>query len=137
MAQSDFVSKCVLQLLFGYSNEDLAHECNYSSFILKTLNASTIPKGSLLSDISQFLSKDNPFQILDSLSTSLGNPILWFHLLNLFYRHNLIVFTDLKLFNNYQFWNTRALRQYLVYLLKLHNQSTLIIEFIRPYLDQV
>ena len=40
VSKSNFVSKCVLQLLFGYSNEDLNHECNYSTFILKNLKAS-------------------------------------------------------------------------------------------------
>jgi hypothetical protein len=57
-----------------------------------------------------------------SQGVALGNPIVTFHLENLLYRLKFILmYQNMEIYNNYEFWNSRALRQYAFYLLNLPN----------------
>jgi len=62
-------------------------------------------------------------QLFSEGPLGLGNPLVEFHLLNLLYRFKFPPFYSQVLFNNYQFWNYRALRQYLLWLTRIDVQA--------------
>ena len=67
-------------------------------------------------------------------SGELGNPVISFHLTNLLFRFKFIMsFCNSDIYNNYEFWNFRSLRQFCIYLLKFDIFETIVI----PYLGTI
>lgn len=69
---------------------------------------------------------EKPVEILKNIENYCSNPILSFHLSNLWFRQNLVIYANEKMYLNYEFWTFRALRQYLVYVLKIEQQKEVI-----------
>ena len=80
---------------------------------------------------TEFLAKMNRLQ----------NPISAFHLENLLYRYKFVMkFQNQHVLNNYEFWNARGLRQYLLYITDYSyktNNETVFKEITVPYLTTI
>ena len=64
----------------------------------------------------------------------MGNPVISFHLENLLYRFKFVLSAfNSDINNNYEFWNTRSLRQYVIYLVKFNVFNSII----QPYLSTI